>query len=118
MNGLMIMLRLKPVLATQTMALLWADLTWALHVIKVRLPPFYLSASRPASKNMLQAFLVSCSALAATQPDCHPLHMCKYGMLYWVVVLPDLAYLCPELSLTHSKMQPVYSRLQPGTGTL
>ena len=57
-NGLMIMLRLKPVLAMQTMALLSADLTWALYMIKVRLCPFYLSASTPASKSVLQAFLV------------------------------------------------------------
>ena len=58
MNGLMIMLRLKPVLAMQTMALLWADLTWPLHMIKVGLSPFNLSASRPALKSVLQAFLV------------------------------------------------------------
>jgi len=88
MSGLMIVLRLKPVLAMQTMALLSADLTWALYMIKVRLCPFYLSASTPASKSVLQAFLVSCNAVAGTHFDCHALHvyMCKHGMLYWVVL--------------------------------
>ncbi len=128
MNGLMIMLRLKPVLAMQTMALLWADLTWPLHMIKVGLSPFNLSASRPAlrrrgfkmghlkgsksnfaSINCAASLLGSCNVVAETHFDCHALHMWKHGMLYWVVVLHGLFYLCPWLSLAHSKIQPVHT---------
>lgn len=60
-------------------------------------------------KKCAASVLGFCNAVAETHFDCHALHMWKHGMLYWVVVLHGLFYLCPWLSLAHSKIQPVHT---------